>query len=109
MNNMADFRFQYSRFDSKNGQYVVRSNDVEEFELDIEYLNKKIGDVSVQGSIATITKPVTADDFNDKHMCPVHNVEMASKMSKKTNKPYYSHFTENKEICFGKGALPSKF
>ena len=41
-------RFQYSRFDNKQGQYVVRSNDQKEFDLDVDYINGKIGVVSEQ-------------------------------------------------------------
>ena len=113
-------QYQYSRFDSKNGQYVVRSDSQEDFEKKIAFLNGKIDGVKepeLKPRYQETAKPdvrqpykesagVTVDQAIDSHICPAHNIQMISKVSKTTNKQYWSHGdrVEGKFIiCFGKG------
>lgn len=107
-------QYQYSRFDSKNGQYVVRSDSQEDFQKKVDYLNGKIDGVSpkqpeVKPEVRQPYKEtagVTVDQGVDKHICAVHGTQMISKVSKKTNEVYYSHGdrVDGKFIiCFGKG------
>src|SRR3990167_523468 len=35
-------RYQFSRFDKEQGQYVVRGNDLKEFKLDVDFVNTAI-------------------------------------------------------------------
>lgn len=41
-------------------------------------------------------------------ICPTHDVQMLSGISKKTNKPYWYHDNDAGERCFGKNYLPSR-
>lgn len=36
-------------------------------------------------------------------MCKEHNVPMEEKISKKSGKPYWSHYSQEEGICFGSG------
>lgn len=36
-------------------------------------------------------------------MCKKHNVPMEEKVSKKSGKPYWSHYSQEEGICFGSG------
>ncbi len=108
-------QYQYSRFDNKQGQYVVRSDSQEDFEKKIAFLNEKVDGVLPTKPIEIKPEPrqpykesagVTVDQGVDKHICAVHGTQMISKVSKKTNEAYYSHGdrVDGKFIiCFGKG------
>ena len=54
-------------------------------------------------AIGAVKPVVTADMYENDHICPTHGIKMVSKISPKTNKPYWSHFEAGKGICFGKG------
>ncbi len=113
MNNDKGFcKYQVSRMDGEY-QVVYRTDDVEEFadmlagikKLEIKPVSKGYTSSSTD---APFKNNVTADDFADKDLCPVHGVSMETKVSKKTNKPYKFHDgVEGK--CFGKGFMPPKF
>jgi len=111
MNNYP--KFQYSRFIGED-QIVVRSEDKGEFEKLVEFV-KGFGKepVVTKGYASTGNPPVTADDFENKHICPEHNVQMKEGVSKtkfeqdgKTPKKYWSHVKKEGDKwiwCFGKG------
>ena len=100
-------KYQYSKM--LNGdQIVVRSEDKKEFEEMVEYAMEFY---KVQPSPVMETPPkinVSVDDFDKSHICPAHGIQMVSRISKKTNEPYWSHRSSEGELCFGKGYKPKK-
>lgn len=100
--------FQYSRFDGKQGQYVVRENNKETFVELVKFINEEIdGEMKPAETGAPMQKiTVSADEYDKGHICPTHRVTMVEKQSKTTGKPYLSHSEgsgDDFKICFGKG------
>ena len=106
MNNYP--KYQYSRFDAKQGQYVVRADEILEFDRLVQEVNAKIDSLPPKEPRQPYKENagVTVDQGVDKHICAVHGVQKIEKMSKRTNKPYWSHSDKIEGkfiICFGKG------
>lgn len=100
-------KYQYSRFDSKEGQYVVRTNNIDEFRTMVKFVNDVVG----SSPYNKVKKQVSVDEFENDHICPVHGVEMTKRESKtkidKDGNPvkYFAHgSTVNGkfQLCFGK-------
>lgn len=84
---MADYpRYQYSKFDDNGGQYVVRADDKEEFELDVTYIKAILG---------TTTKAVVESVDEDRDPletkpCPIHEGKSLYRKEGKFG-TFYSH------------------
>ena len=95
-------RYQYSRFDNKQGQYVVRSNDLADFKLDVDFVNETVGVVPA----VTKQEQVIDKAFNTP-VVPVGNLGACSKCGadniiyKKSGKVGCSKFCWNKKADSG--------
>ena len=99
-------KFQYSKM--LNGdQIVVRSEDKTEFEDLVKYV-RSFYKVERTDPYKDVKTNVSVDEFEDNHICPAHGVQMESRVSKNTGKPYWSHRSSEGALCFGKAYLPKK-
>ena len=94
-------RYQYSRFDNKQGQYVVRSNDLADFKLDVDYVNEAVGvvpTVSKQEQVIdrAFNQPSVQTALGNCSKCGAENI-----IYKKSGKVGCSKFCWNKKADSG--------
>jgi len=112
---MTDPKFQYSEFvrNGHDGQYVVRTDDKEEFEQLVTYIQSKIHP-EAQTVVPNVAPPDLSIDGEKGQggKCPLHGSPLVWKTgtSKTTNKPYafWSCPTLNPDGTFCRAAAQRK-
>lgn len=93
MNDESFPKFQYSVFtkNGHDGQYVIRTNDKDEFVMLIEYVNSLLPKTAVVDAPTAFAKSLEGTtDIAHPPLCGIHGTSMTWRtgVSQKTNKPY---------------------
>lgn len=94
---MNEAKYQWSINKQGTGEiFVVRGDDFEEWNLDIEAVKTKIllKSQTIEEAVGQEALP------KPKKLCPVHNMTMEQKWSERKQSNYWSHVF-NGELCFG--------